>query len=451
MVGKNMATNATIRTQSRPAPNQSFGFGILRDLFELTYLCYFESSRVSLACMCILSTHRIAKVVGRINKPLDEIKDCLNCSGDTHSLAHHEGSYITGEAVNREAFSLLYRSTIRSKRYQTTMTTPKFFSFVVAVLLVLQCCSCVAFDAHAPPNQLRSGTGIASSSIASDRRRTEIDTFSLDGFLEKEEEDGDDDNEDDVNTIVDNADATEKAVDEIVDLLQRNAPQRDTRDETREPLDEPTGIPETDEPTPSPTSPVYTDAPTPVPTNDPMPAEPTEDPTSVPTNELTGFRYEEGVGGAGYEDGSKAPTSLPSLIPPTMSPTITRAETESSNNPTSLLSRAAGQTNSSAVVTNSSALTDEPTTKSPTNMPTASPTTSSPTPNPSSSPTTTSPTFSPTPACHDKRTYRSPINGLGCEQHVGSDCEQWHHIGLTKEQVVELHNECPVACGTDCE
>ena len=68
------------------------------------------------------------------------------------------------------------------------MTTPQFFSFVVAVLLVLQCCS--TFDAHAPPNQLRSGTGIASSSIASDRRRTEIDTFSLDGFLEKEEEDG---------------------------------------------------------------------------------------------------------------------------------------------------------------------------------------------------------------------------------------------------------------------
>ena len=417
-------------------------------------LCYFESSRISLACICIsFQLIRIAKVVGRINLSDEMLRDCLNCSGDTHSLAHHEGSYITGEAVNREAFSLLYRSTIRSKRYQTTMTTPQFFSFVVAVLLVLvlQCCSCVAFDAHAPPNQLRSGTGIASSSIDSDRRRTEIDAFSLDGFLEKEEEDGDDDEEDDLNINVDNADATEKAVDEIVDLLQRNAQQRDTGEETREPSDEPTGIPETDEPTPSRTSPVYTDAPTPVPTDDPMPAEPTEEPTSVPTNELTGFRYEEEVGGAGYEDSSKAPTSLPSLILPTMSPTITSAETESSNNPTSLLPRAAGQTNSSAVATNSSTLTDEPTTESPTNMPTASPTTSSPTPNPSSSPTTASPTFSPTPACHDKRTYRSPINGLGCEQHVGSDCEQWHHIGLTKEQVVELHNECPVACGTDCE
>lgn len=341
------------------------------------------------------------------------------------------------------------------------ITPPSFIFIVVVVLLLLQCFSCVAFDTHALPNQLRSEAGIASSSLDADRRldrrRTEIDTFSLDGFLDEEEdEDGDDGEDTSTNASVD---PTEEVVDEIVDLLQRNAQKRDTGDETLEPSDFPTGIPETDEPTSSPTSPVDTvdtDAPTPVPTDDPTP-EPTSVPTSAPTsaptfvptrtdeptNELTAFRYEEDDG-AGYENSSNAPTALPSLISPTLSPTIT--ELESSNNETVLLPRVAGQTNSSVVATNSSALTDEPTTASPTNVPT-----SSPTPNPSSSPTTASPTFSPTPACHDKRTYRSPINGLGCEQHVGSDCERWRHIGLTKEQVVELHNECPVACRTDCE
>ena len=92
--------------------------------------------------------------------------------------------------------------------------------------------------------------------------------------------------------------------------------------------------------------------------------------------------------------------------------------------------------------------------RTPTLHPTASPTfapTELPTNVPTPVPTTSAPTFAPTPACHDLRGYRSPINGLGCQQHFGSDCESWRHIGLTDVQIVELHRSCPVACRTDCE
>jgi hypothetical protein len=329
-----------------------------------------------------------------------------------------------------------------------------FFTTAVVVLLLLQCCSCIAFDADVIPNQLRSRAATTSLSVPKDAdrnrdgRRAEIDIFSLDGFLDVEEQ-GDD--EDSKFNIIDYA--TEEVVDEIVDLLQRNAQQGDTVEE-REPTDFPTGLPETDEPTDAPTWPIDSDAPTPaltheptlVPTNMPTSA-PTVVPTSTdePTNELTASRnYEEKTGAESV--GSNAPTALSPLTrdaSPAMTPIIKKSE---SRNNTTILSPRVGHTNSSVVATNSSMLTDEPTTVSPTKVPT-----SSPTANPSSSPTTAFPTFSPTPACHDKRTYRSPINGLGCEQHVGSDCERWRHIGLTNEQVVELHSECPVACRTDCE
>jgi len=325
-----------------------------------------------------------------------------------------------------------------------------FFNAAVLLLLLLQWpfCSCSAFDTDVLPNQLRSRAGDSSSSILDnadrrrDRRRTEIDTFSLDGLLGEDEGDGEEGPEN-----VGMNDATEEVVDEIVDLLQNTAQlPRDTV-EAREPSDYPTGIPETDEPTAFPTSSVDVE-----PTS-----APTYQPTDEPTNELTANRDEEEESGT-ESNGNDTTTVLPSFATnadasPTLSPTVAETNSDIDNATAILLSRA-GHTNSSAIASNSTMLTDAPIAMSPTEVNSAAPSatpTSSPTPSPSSSPTTASPTFSPTPACHDKRTYRSPINGLGCEQHVGSDCERWRHIGLSETQVVELHRECPVACRTDCE
>jgi hypothetical protein len=296
--------------------------------------------------------------------------------------------------------------------------------FTAVALLVLQwpCCSCIAFDTSTLPNQLRSRAGGSSSSILADtdrrrgRRRTEIDTISLDGFFDEDEGDGAGGQET-VGTI----EATEEFVDEIVDLLQENVQMQRDAVEEREETDYPTGIPETDEPTAFPTSSVDIE------------------PTSTPTDELTAKRDEEDSRTG--SNGNSTTAVLPSVVAnddasPTMSPNITDTNSDINNNATAILTDAlatAGPAEANFVA------------------PSATLITSSPTPNPSSSPTTASPTFSPTPACHDKRTYRSPINGFGCEQHVGSDCEKWRHIGLTEAQVVKLHHECPVACRTDCE
>ena len=309
-----------------------------------------------------------------------------------------------------------------------TMMVVSLTYFTAVALLVLQwsCCNCNAFDTTTLPNQLRSRAGGSSSSILADtdrrrgRRRTEIDTISLDGFFDEDEDDGAGGQET-VGTI----EATEEFVDEIVDLLQENSQMQRDAVEEREATDYPTGIPETDEPTAFPTSSVD--------------IEPTSTPTDEPTNELTAKKDEEDSGTG--SNGNSSAAALPSFVAndddsPTMSPNITDTNSDINNNATTILTDAlatAGPTEANFAVQS------------------ASPMTSSPTPSPSSSPTTASPTFSPTPACHDKRTYRSPINGLGCEQHVGSDCEKWRHIGLTEAQVVELHHECPVACRTDCE
>ena len=61
------------------------------------------------------------------------------------------------------------------------------------------------------------------------------------------------------------------------------------------------------------------------------------------------------------------------------------------------------------------------------------------------------PSIMPTPQCHDHENYRSPLNSLNCTQHVGTDCFQWKHLGLTDVQVEDLINSCPAACGIECD
>lgn len=76
--------------------------------------------------------------------------------------------------------------------------------------------------------------------------------------------------------------------------------------------------------------------------------------------------------------------------------------------------------------------------------------TSAPSSAPTPLPTTAAPSSIPTPICHDNQNYRSPINGLGCKHHAGTDCEKWGVLGLSAYEVMRLHRECPVACGTEC-
>jgi PDZ domain len=61
------------------------------------------------------------------------------------------------------------------------------------------------------------------------------------------------------------------------------------------------------------------------------------------------------------------------------------------------------------------------------------------------------PSIMPTPECHDHENYRSPLNSLNCSQHLGTDCFQWKHLGLTDVQVEDLINSCPTACGIACD
>lgn len=183
---------------------------------------------------------------------------------------------------------------------------------------------------------------------------------------------------------------------------------------------------------------ITTEAPT-------MTFQPTFQPTAEPTNQPS---IVPSVSSAPTQHPTEQPSTVPSSSSP---PTFTAAPSQYPTSQPSIvpsISSAPTLTHSSAPSV-SHGPTSEPT-ASPTPAPSSSPT-KSPTPAPTPAPTTAAPTSSPTPACHDQRGYKSPINGLGCEQHIGSNCENWRHIGLNEYQVVELHRACPVACGTDCE
>jgi hypothetical protein len=52
--------------------------------------------------------------------------------------------------------------------------------------------------------------------------------------------------------------------------------------------------------------------------------------------------------------------------------------------------------------------------------------------------------------CHDKRDYRSPINGFQCEHHSGTDCYQWRNLGLNTTELGKLINNCPETCKIPC-
>lgn len=60
------------------------------------------------------------------------------------------------------------------------------------------------------------------------------------------------------------------------------------------------------------------------------------------------------------------------------------------------------------------------------------------------------PSFSPTDSCHDQAGYQSPINGLECSHHSGTDCIAWRHIGLDLLELKELVESCPISCDIPC-
>lgn len=59
-------------------------------------------------------------------------------------------------------------------------------------------------------------------------------------------------------------------------------------------------------------------------------------------------------------------------------------------------------------------------------------------------------TVAPNITCKDSTTYRSPINNLTCTDHQGTDCTQWHHVGLPLAAVFELIEQCPESCEIEC-
>lgn len=60
------------------------------------------------------------------------------------------------------------------------------------------------------------------------------------------------------------------------------------------------------------------------------------------------------------------------------------------------------------------------------------------------------PSSNPSSDCHDRADYQSPINGLPCEAHYGTNCLLWRFIGLSLSQVEDLVNSCPITCGIEC-
>jgi len=60
------------------------------------------------------------------------------------------------------------------------------------------------------------------------------------------------------------------------------------------------------------------------------------------------------------------------------------------------------------------------------------------------------PSASPTISCHDEESYRSPINGLTCDQHKHTNCLSWRHVGLNMTELETLVSSCPITCNIDC-
>jgi hypothetical protein len=61
------------------------------------------------------------------------------------------------------------------------------------------------------------------------------------------------------------------------------------------------------------------------------------------------------------------------------------------------------------------------------------------------------PSSSPTMACHDHAGYRSPINGLSCKHHQGTDCTVWKYVlGENITVLQQLISSCPISCNIPC-
>ncbi|KAL7567117.1 hypothetical protein ACA910_009445 [Epithemia clementina (nom. ined.)] len=169
---------------------------------------------------------------------------------------------------------------------------------------------------------------------------------------------------------------------------------------------------------------------------------------------------------------SLEPSSLPSKQPsanPTARPSLSPTSAPSSHpstNPTTLPSSSPSSQPSSSPSSKPSGLPS----LSPSNAPSRSPSmqpsdvpstlpTFVPSTTPSISPTglptslpSNSPSASPTITCHDKMSYQSPLNvNLRCEDHQGTECLNWHNLGLDAPQVFDLISSCPVSCNIPCE
>mmetsp|Transcript_29200 Transcript_29200/g.70446 ORF Transcript_29200/g.70446 Transcript_29200/m.70446 type:complete len:1095 (+) Transcript_29200:71-3355(+) len=183
-------------------------------------------------------------------------------------------------------------------------------------------------------------------------------------------------------------------------------------------------------------------------------------PTSFPSSTPTQYPSAE------HSDGpSQKPSIRPSVTPsriPSQNPTISYRPTESispSNRPSHSPSAFP-----SGLPTASGLPTLDPS-RPPSDMPSFTPSTSGPSASPSTMPSSqpsykpslepshspsTMPSSSPTLTCHDKADYRSPINGLTCLDHTGTDCYQWRNIGLNTSALGDLINNCPETCNIPC-
>lgn len=133
---------------------------------------------------------------------------------------------------------------------------------------------------------------------------------------------------------------------------------------------------------------------------------------------------------------SGSPSPLPTLsLVPSSVPT-----SEPSGNPTRSPSDAPSRTPSDSPTSSPSVAPTDMPSSPPTDFPTSTPTVS-PSLMPSSSPTLT---------CHDKADYRSPLNGLTCEDHAGTRCVDWRVLNLNTEQLGDLINSCPETCAVPC-
>ncbi|CAJ1955701.1 unnamed protein product [Cylindrotheca closterium] len=154
---------------------------------------------------------------------------------------------------------------------------------------------------------------------------------------------------------------------------------------------------------------------------------------------------------------------LPSAVP---SSTLTQyPSAEHSDGPSQMPSiRPSTTVTPSGIPTASGFPTLDPS-RPPSDMPSLTPSTSGPSSSPSTIPSSqpsyipslepsqspsTIPSSSPTLTCHDKADYRSPINGLTCLDHTGTECYQWRNIGLNTSALGDLINNCPETCNIPC-